>query len=266
MSDPMKCEKCGVEGRRRLYAFTPEGWLFMEALLDSEDPQSGVLVIPVCSEACARGLWENGPGNMRRLLPHPPEHGPPVRSELAATRQHAAQLEQDVAGHLNRIAELKETVVSLQGSHTQLMAVSGALCDAGNVVVEPYADAVRELTRQRDKAVAERDRAVTALRAYHRLPHLALGSGGSTVPWARALDAFEQECDAVIALADAKKPRLACSRCGAEVSCDYEPGECRVDDEGPSEGGGTKLDHDQAEPWAVVNGTADAEKKEADRG
>lgn len=48
-------------------------------------------------------------------------------------------------------AELRATRRERNVDHAQLRAVSGALCDAGDVVVEPYADGVRELTRQRNE-------------------------------------------------------------------------------------------------------------------
>ena len=52
------------------------------------------------------------------------------------------------------VAALREARRDYAADHAQLMAISGALCDAGDVVVEPYADAVRELVRQRDEAKA----------------------------------------------------------------------------------------------------------------
>lgn len=48
--------------------------------------------------------------------------------------------------------------------------------------------------------------------------------------------------------------RLACSRCGAEVTKDYESGACNVTDESPEDGGGLRDEHDVADAWHLVHG------------
>jgi len=50
--------------------------------------------------------------------------------------------------------------------HRQLMSVSGALCDAATVPVEPYEDGVRLLTKQRDDAVKLAEARLAFLRRY----------------------------------------------------------------------------------------------------
>ena len=67
-------------------------------------------------------------------------------------------------------AHLAEMTRACQEDHTALMLVSGALCDAATVPVEPYHEAVRLLTKQRDTeraraeaAEKERDEARAAL-------------------------------------------------------------------------------------------------------
>lgn len=68
MSDPVKCEKCGQTGPRRMGRPAPEGWYFIEAV-DEEDPEM-VFLIYACSVACRDGLWQLGPGpRMNLALP-----------------------------------------------------------------------------------------------------------------------------------------------------------------------------------------------------
>ena len=55
--------------------------------------------------------------------------------------------------------------------HVTLQRISGILCDAGDVVVEPYPEAVAEVVRQRDKARA-------LLREARQYTYMA-SSGGS---------------------------------------------------------------------------------------
>ena len=76
-----------------------------------------------------------------------------VELEKARAQLQAISAERDDA--IRAYRSLRE---SSDAEHRQLMAISGALVDAGTVVVEPYADAVRELTRQRDEAVAHGER------------------------------------------------------------------------------------------------------------
>jgi chromosome segregation ATPase len=80
-----------------------------------------------------------------------------LESELAEAKAVAAGLvcAKESAHEAKRIAEAHELSAAaeadeLRADHVMLMRVSGALCDAGDVVVEPYDEAVRELVRQRD--------------------------------------------------------------------------------------------------------------------
>lgn len=66
MSEDAKCEKCGARGRRRRFTFAPEGWLFIEAQIDDEEPALGTSILLACSKECAMGMWENGPGDLNR--------------------------------------------------------------------------------------------------------------------------------------------------------------------------------------------------------
>jgi hypothetical protein len=77
VSDDCYCDKCGARGRRRRFTFAPEGWLFIETLCDEEEPEQGTCILKVCSKECAMGMWEQGPGDLNRTKPYPPEHGPP---------------------------------------------------------------------------------------------------------------------------------------------------------------------------------------------
>lgn len=74
MSDDCRCDKCGARGRRRRFTFAPEGWFFIETLIDDEEPKLGTTIIRVCSKECAMAMWEQGPGDLNRTKPYPPEH------------------------------------------------------------------------------------------------------------------------------------------------------------------------------------------------
>ncbi len=67
---------------------------------------------------------------------------------FAAVQEHLRRALVAEKRLLETLAECDE----LRRSHIQLMRVSGALCDAGDVPVEPYDQAVRLLTKQRDEA------------------------------------------------------------------------------------------------------------------
>lgn len=93
MSDDMRCEVCGAEGRRRAGAVCPEGWLYLEVADDDADDDAGrrglVLVASVCSRACAGRAWREGPG---RLVPGRDRAlrgeaiGAPISARVAALR------------------------------------------------------------------------------------------------------------------------------------------------------------------------------------
>jgi hypothetical protein len=68
-----KCDKCGTRGRRRWFSFAPKGWFFIETLIDDEEPVLGTTIILACSKECAMGMWENGPGDLNRKKPYPPD-------------------------------------------------------------------------------------------------------------------------------------------------------------------------------------------------
>lgn len=97
MSEPMRCEKCRKEGRRRRGAFCPEGWLFFETLVDHEEPEQGVTIVVACSKECADALWETGPGNLFRQTPYPPEHQTPPPRRVKGTTGDWEKAERDVA-------------------------------------------------------------------------------------------------------------------------------------------------------------------------
>lgn len=52
----------------------------------------------------------------------------------------------------NQLNALRVELSDLRRDHVSLMRVSGALCDAGDVPVEPYDKSVRMLTKQRNEA------------------------------------------------------------------------------------------------------------------
>ena len=61
MSDPIKCDQCGTEGRRRMGKIAPEGWKYAEL----EDETSGETVyVYACSEKCCKIDWKDGPGRL----------------------------------------------------------------------------------------------------------------------------------------------------------------------------------------------------------
>lgn len=59
------CDKCGRQGHRSMRRMAPEGWLYLCAF-DSEktDPNEAddFVIMLACSEACASGQWQQGPG------------------------------------------------------------------------------------------------------------------------------------------------------------------------------------------------------------
>lgn len=60
MSDPVKCDRCGAKGRRRMGQIAPEGWLYAEV----DDGSGQTLVLYACSEKCATVEWNQGPGRL----------------------------------------------------------------------------------------------------------------------------------------------------------------------------------------------------------
>lgn len=71
MSDPVHCDHCGKLGYRRRHYPCPEGWLFLEAV-DESDPHH-TLIVWSCSLGCAIGQWRAGPGpRMQTDLPEIP--------------------------------------------------------------------------------------------------------------------------------------------------------------------------------------------------
>ena len=79
MSDDCRCDKCGARGRSRRFTFAPEGWFFIETLVDDEEPEAGTTILRVCSKECAMGMWEAGPGDLNRNEPYPAEPSPLMR-------------------------------------------------------------------------------------------------------------------------------------------------------------------------------------------
>jgi len=86
MSDDCRCDKCGARGRRRRFTFAPEGWFFIETLVDDEEPEQGTTVIRVLEGVrdgdVGAGSW--GP-EQERALP---------RSTLT-TMKHMAKMKDD---------------------------------------------------------------------------------------------------------------------------------------------------------------------------
>lgn len=64
MSQPVTCDACGAEGRRKLGRVSPDGWHFL-ALKNQDDPED-TLVVYACSDACKRLEWQEGPGDLSR--------------------------------------------------------------------------------------------------------------------------------------------------------------------------------------------------------
>lgn len=98
-----------------------------------------------CTEA---GRWiEYARGECERL-----------RKELEATNDDVAWLDAPLTPEERAAFEQADATLDAEltkREHVALMRISGILCDAGDVVVEPYPEAVAELVRQRDVARAE---------------------------------------------------------------------------------------------------------------
>lgn len=72
MSECVKCEHCGKEGRRGLGRIAAEGWLYLETTIDDENGnpeltatgEPELLLVRVCSRECATNIWHEGPGRL----------------------------------------------------------------------------------------------------------------------------------------------------------------------------------------------------------
>ena len=76
------------------------------------------------------------------------------------------------------LAALEEAEKDAASAHVQLNRVSGALVDAATVVVEPYDEAIRELTRQRGRI---EEKTVEAIADW--LDAYAYSAAGPTFSW-----------------------------------------------------------------------------------
>jgi hypothetical protein len=98
--------------------------------------------------------------------------------------------------------------------HVTLQRISGILCDAGDVVVEPYPEAVAEVVRQRDEARA-------LLREARQYTYMA-SSGGSDLndridaALSRVRATLKHDCDAW-------KGSLRCAACAAGLPPEPKP-------------------------------------------
>lgn len=74
MSAEVKCDGCGVGGRRRMRAVAPAGWFYLEIQEDDEDTEDDAMIAYACSEECRDTMWKRGPG---RLDLSPPKRSTP---------------------------------------------------------------------------------------------------------------------------------------------------------------------------------------------
>lgn len=78
MSDTVRCDKCRKIGYRKRFFLAPTNWLYIETLVDEEED---CVITYACSEECAHGLWQKGPGPRQTIADTPsgPTFIPAVR-------------------------------------------------------------------------------------------------------------------------------------------------------------------------------------------
>lgn len=63
MSETMKCDFCETTAQRRMRHAAPEGWFYLEAMVED-----AAVIIYACSERCRDSAWKHGPGDLREGL------------------------------------------------------------------------------------------------------------------------------------------------------------------------------------------------------
>lgn len=65
MSDSIKCDMCGTEGRRKIGKYVPDDWFYAEIDMDGLEA-----IIAACSLKCTQLQWHRGPGKleMKKIL------------------------------------------------------------------------------------------------------------------------------------------------------------------------------------------------------
>lgn len=132
------CDKCGRQGHRSMRRMAPEGWLYLCAFDSDAEPGEAddFVIMLACSEACASGQWQQGPGPRldeviagRRLELERKQAGdeghfsnweklPEERkAELDAVllRKLAIQSAQDASGEVARLCEFLRGRLKAQG-------------------------------------------------------------------------------------------------------------------------------------------------------